>query len=777
MPFATHFAMSSARSLAKALVVALAVTPQGVCFVGVGSTARIGREAAVAPAPATRRHWALTRPTERPTRREAVQTDGEEEIRAASLANVVTGTQQVLVADGLSNTFDGARFQFEDLQLTVCRGQKLGLVGINGCGKSTLLKVLGKRESCDAGTIESPKATVVTYVEQDPEFPEGSTVKDAVFGADNPLMRAVRSYQLATEAIEAAGADPDALEKAMDRFEKASTTMDRVGGWDAETYAQQVMSRLGVISLEDSKVANLSGGQRKRVALAAALIQKPDVLLLDEPTNHLDVEAIEWLEKLLAERALTFVCVTHDRYFLENVCQEIIELDSAKLYRYPGSYERFLELKDERMHAEGAARDSARNKLRGELAWMRKQPKARQAKSKAREERFFELKAKAAAPVGAGNKGMTLASKTQRLGKTIVYLKGASLKFSAKILDNFAYEFDRGDRVGIVGGNGVGKTTFLNVLMGTQPLDSGEVKTGETVRYGYYEQNGLADLDDEVRVMELVEDTCASAEANEGDEPAPAPQVQARRLLNLFQFPAARWNDRVGRLSGGEKRRLQLLKVLATNPNFLVLDEPTNDLDILSLQILEDFLLNDYKGCLVIVSHDRFFMDKVAKHLFLFEGDGVVRDFQGTFTEYLDYRQDFLKPGTGGGGAAKPAVDKMETEGAPAQDKTSSSASTRGVGSTSTSKANGSGGGGGGGSGAPKKRKMSNKEKFEFRNLEKEIEALGERGRELEDLLAAEAENPAAGYDEIAAWMEEQAKIESDTEAMTERWLELAELQ
>ncbi|CAM9600201.1 unnamed protein product, partial [Hapterophycus canaliculatus] len=296
--------------------------------------------------------------------------------------------------------------------------------------------------------------------------------------------------------------------------------------------------------------------------------------------------------------------------------------------RYPGSYERFLELKEERMHAEGAARDSARNKMRGELAWMRKQPKARQAKSKAREERFFELKAKAAAPASASDKGLTLSSKTQRLGKTVVYLKGASLKFSAKILDNFAYEFDRGDRIGIVGGNGVGKTTFLNVLMGTQPLDSGEVVTGGTVRYGYYEQGGLADMNDDTRVMELVEDTCARAEANEGEEEPVAPQVQARRLLNLFQFPAARWNDRVGRLSGGEKRRLQLLKVLAINPNFLVLDEPTNDLDILSLQILEDFLLNDYKGCLVIVSHDRFFMDKVAKHLFLFEGDGVVRDFQ-----------------------------------------------------------------------------------------------------------------------------------------------------
>ncbi|CAM9753957.1 unnamed protein product [Scytosiphon promiscuus] len=636
--------------------------------------------------------------------------------------------------------------------------------------------VLGKKESCDAGTIESPKATVVTYVEQDPEFPEGSTVKDAVYGADNPLMRAVRDYQRATTDIEGAGADPDALEKAMDRFEKATAAMDRVGGWDAETYAEQVMSRLGVMSLRDSPVMNLSGGQRKRVALAAALIQKPDVLLLDEPTNHLDVEAIEWLEKLLADRSLTFVCVTHDRYFLENVCQEIIELDSAKLYRYPGSYERFLELKEERMHAEGAARDSARNKMRGELAWMRKQPKARQAKSKAREERFFELKAKAAAPASASDKGLTLSSKTQRLGKTVVYLKGASLQFSAKILDNFAYEFDRGDRIGIVGGNGVGKTTFLNVLMGTQPLDTGEVVTGGTVRYGYYEQGGLADMNDDTRVMELVEDTCARAEASEGEEEPVAPQVQARRLLNLFQFPAARWNDRVGRLSGGEKRRLQLLKVLAINPNFLVLDEPTNDLDILSLQILEDFLLNDYKGCLVIVSHDRFFMDKVAKHLFLFEGDGVVRDFQGTFTEYLDYRQDFMKPaagtGGGGGGGSKTAADRLETESPPAAvgNGDAAVASPPPPDSASKPEARSS-------PGVKKKRKMSNKEKFEFRDLEKDIESLGERAQELEDLLAAEAANPGAGYEEIAAWMEEQATVEVETEAKTERWLELADLQ
>ncbi|CAM9114708.1 unnamed protein product [Ectocarpus sp. 6 AP-2014] len=762
---------TSARlSQAMALAVALVSTPRAVSFVGVGSMARI-RNIGFESRAADRLHGVSERAVRsgvatgrrrRDSRSLAMATvDEEEAIRAAALANVVTGTPQVLVADGLTNTFDGARFQFEDLQLTVCRGQKLGLVGINGCGKSTLLKVLGKKESCDSGTIESPKATVVTYVEQDPEFPTGSTVKDAVYGADNPLMRAVRAYQLATEAIEGAGADPDTLEKAMDRFEKATATMDRVGGWDVETYAQQVMSRLGVMSLEGSQVVNLSGGQRKRVALAAALVQKPDVLLLDEPTNHLDVEAIEWLEKLLAERSLTFVCVTHDRYFLENVCQEIIELDTAKLYRYPGSYERFLELKEERMNAEGAARDRARNKLRGELAWMRKQPKARQAKSKAREERFYELKTKAAAPAGASDKGLTLSSKTQRLGKTVVYLKGASLKFSAKILDNFAYEFDRGDRIGIVGGNGVGKTTFLNVLMGKQLLDTGEVVTGGTVRYGYYEQGGLVDMDDDVRVMELVEDTCAGAEVGEDEEPVP-PQVQARRLLNLFQFPAARWNDRVGRLSGGEKRRLQLLKVLATNPNFLVLDEPTNDLDILSLQILEDFLLNDYKGCLVIVSHDRFFVDKVAKHLFLFEGDGVVRDFQGTFTEYLDYRQDFMKPGAGGVGGSKAAAVKLDAEEA-AQNKGSSQAVDAPTPSTPAPQ--------------QKAKKMSNKQRFEFSNLEKDIESLGERGRELDALLAAEAENPSAGYDEIAAWMEEQARIEVETESKTERWLELADLE
>lgn len=703
--------------------------------------------------------------------------DEEEAIAAQALAKVVTGTPQLLIADGLTNTFDGARFQFEGVQLTVCKGQKLGLVGINGCGKSTLLKVLGKKESCDAGTIESPKATVVTYVEQDPEFPEGSTVRDAVYGADNPLMRAVREYQLATESIEnaATSPDPDALDKSMDRFEKATAGMDRVGGWDAETFAQQVMSRLGVKDLQDGLVLELSGGQRKRVALAAALIQKPDVLLLDEPTNHLDVEAIEWLEKLLAERSLTFVCVTHDRYFLENVCQEIIELDTAKLYRYPGSYERFLELKEERMNAEGAARDSARNKMRGELAWMRKQPKARQAKSKARQERFFELKEKAAAPASAGDKGLTLASKTSRLGKTVVYLKGASLQFSAKILDDFAYEFDKGDRIGIVGGNGVGKTTFLNVLMGNQPLDSGEVKTGDTVRYGYYEQGGLADMPDEVRVMELVEDTCAAAEVLEIDVEPVAPQVQARRLLNLFQFPAARWNDRVGRLSGGEKRRLQLLKVLATSPNFLVLDEPTNDLDILSLQILEDFLLNDYKGCLVIVSHDRFFVDKVAKHLFLFEGDGVVRDFQGTFTEYLDYRQDFMKPGAAGGGSSKTTADKLETEdasfGASPPVNGDDSASSPPSSASSAAKVSD-----GNSDDGQKKRKMSNKEKFEFADLEKVIDDLSVRGKELEVLLEG-AQAAEAGFSDMSDWMEELATIGVETEVKTERWLELAELQ
>ncbi|CAN0243760.1 unnamed protein product, partial [Discosporangium mesarthrocarpum] len=293
--------------------------------------------------------------------------------------------------------------------------------------------------------------------------------------------RAVRQYQVAVEALETS--PPEEADIAMDLFTKASAAMDATGGWDVEVFAmQQVMSRLNLADNQDQEMVNLSGGQRKRVALAAALIQKPDVLLLDEPTNHLDVDAIEWLEKLLGERSLTFLCVTHDRYFLENVCQEILELDGGSLYRYPGSYTGFLEAKEERLKVEGAARASARNKLRGELEWMRKQPKARQAKSKARQEAFYELRDKAADPLGSKDKGLMLASRTERLGKTIARFKGASLAFSKPILDGFAYEFDAGDRIGIVGGNGVGKTTFLNALMGRQPLDSGEVITGETVR-------------------------------------------------------------------------------------------------------------------------------------------------------------------------------------------------------------------------------------------------------------------------------------------------------
>ncbi len=514
--------------------------------------------------------------------------------------------ETVLWLRGLSNTFDGNRYQFKDISLSIGKGQKIGLVGVNGCGKSTLLKCIGKVLKAESGEIETLKGLQVVYVDQEPQFKEGLKVKDVMFSpTGSPAMAAVWAYQRASEGL------AEGTEEAYDKFNEASSQMDITGGWEAETIANQIYTQLNVIDLQDKLCSTLSGGQRKRLGLATALVRKvrldgntisfpppchplnpvsllsrqPDVILFDEPTNHLDIDAIEWLEGHLAQRAVTAIVVTHDRYFLETVCNEIMELEDAALYRHTGNYESFLESKEARLSSQSSARANDLKKLQKELAWMRKQPRARQAKSKSREGAYYELVKKTAKKEDV--KKLSLEASKSRLGTFVLSFDDATFRFeqaNKQILESFTYEFTKGDRVGIVGGNGVGKSTFLSILLGLLPLASGEVTQGETVRFGYYAQAGM-EFPEGVRLLEYVKQTAEEALAKEGSTvstdvegninisgPSMSGESLARQLLTRFQFPTSRWQDLVSKLSGGERRRLQLMWVLAQRPNFLILD-------------------------------------------------------------------------------------------------------------------------------------------------------------------------------------------------------------
>jgi ABC transport system ATP-binding/permease protein len=570
-----------------------------------------------------------------------------------SLAQISTQSPPAITIDALTCTHDGGgKYQLKDVSYVLQRGGKIGVVGKNGSGKSTFLKILAE-SCCDinikggkginqdegvvyTGKIEKGKGLQVVFVEQDPPMPSDVTVADALLGIDSlqgsisndkkSVYTAVRAYRL---ALINSASDPGALTKAME-------DMDSLGGWDVMTKADEIATRLRVKNLENSPLSTLSGGERKRVALASALVQDPDVLLLDEPTNHLDLSAIRWLSDLVKEKPkITLLTVTHDRAFLEDVCNTIIELDRGSLYSYEGDYSNFLEKKAERLELEDIAAQEARSKYKSELEWMRRQPQARETKQKARQDAFYKLE-KSVKPKALGSSiDLGDASNQNRLGQNVLTLKNVSLKFHEKgkervILDDFSYTFNRGDKLGLVGMNGVGKSTFIKVLTGAQPIDSGSIDTGETVVFGVYDQMGIQ-IDENKRVMDFVKER---VEAADGTSMAEAPQ-EAMRLLKRFLFERDRWMERVSMLSGGEKRRLQLLSVLTKRPNFLVLDEPTNDIDLDTLSALEEYL-SEYKGVLVIVSHDRFFTDKVADHLFVFEGNGVIKDYAGSLSDYAE---------------------------------------------------------------------------------------------------------------------------------------------
>ncbi len=521
--------------------------------------------------------------------------------------------------ENISKSF-GARELFDSISFHIEEGDKIALIARNGSGKSTLLNILSGRDTPDSGTVWVHKDVQVIMLPQESSYDPGLSVWENLLSLDHPVIRAVKAYESASLVSDSApvSGSPDALDE-----------MDRLDAWGFESQVRQVLGRLSLHHPE-VPMRQLSGGQRKRVALAQALLEAQlhgvrTLLLLDEPTNHLDVDMIEWLQEYLSTSRSTLLLVTHDRYFLDNVCNEIIELDAHSAYVYRGDYDYFLNAKAARIDAEAATGAKNKNLFRKELEWMRKQPKARTTKSRAREDNYYALEEKVKQRVE--NTELTLQGKMTRLGGKVMEMKKVYKSFgSLPILRGFDYTFKKGERIGIVGKNGVGKSTFIRLLMGLDTADSGKINPGDTVVFGHFSQEGLEWTED-LRVIEYVKSMAEFFPLADGSK------ISAAQFLQLFAFPPEQQYTFLSKLSGGEKKRLQLLTILFRNPNFLVLDEPTNDLDLQTLRILEDFLV-DFAGCLLIVSHDRYFMDRVVDHLFVFEGEGRVRDFPGNYSQY-----------------------------------------------------------------------------------------------------------------------------------------------
>ncbi len=524
----------------------------------------------------------------------------------------------LLSAENISKNY-ADRWLFQNLNFGLQLGQRIAFVGINGTGKTTLMRVLAGLENPDTGLVTRRQGIRVTYLGQQPVFDESLSVEETIFASQNDTLRAVKAYE---RVVNDPNHDPDELQTVMER-------MDALNAWDYESQVQQILGKLGILGeLLTRNVSQLSGGQRKRVALARVLIEEPDVLLLDEPTNHLDLSTIEWLENRLNSPSLTLLMVTHDRYFLDKVATEIVELDKGTMYRYQGNYAYFVEKKADRELREATEVEKARNLFRKELEWMRRMPQARGTKQKARIDAFYITKEKAS--TNLSKQQLELSVKTTRQGGKIIEAEHLNKKFGDKVvLDDFSYVFKKKDRIGLVGPNGAGKSTLLNMLTGKLKPDSGQVDVGQTTVFGYYTQTEL-EFDPTQRVIDIVKEVAEVVELANGDV------LTASQFLTLFLFPPAQQYTLVSKLSGGEKRRLQLLRVLVKNPNFLILDEPTNDLDLGTLNILEDFLLH-FSGCLLIVSHDRYFLDNLAEHLFVLEPGGAVLNFPGNYTDYRDY--------------------------------------------------------------------------------------------------------------------------------------------
>lgn len=522
-----------------------------------------------------------------------------------------------LQVEGLSRYW-GEVSLFEDLNLTIAQGQKVAIIARNGAGKTTLLNTIMGIDLPDSGRVIFYNDISIGYLSQTPKLHPDFNVIEEVYYSTSDVVNAVREY-------EAAILNPEKKD-----LQKATENMDRYNAWDFDVKIKQILSQLKINNF-DQKVGTLSGGQQKRVALANVLINEPDFVILDEPTNHLDLDMIEWLEEYLLKTKSTLFMVTHDRYFLDRVCNEILELDNRTLSRYKGNYSYFLEKRQERQDQIQAEVEKAKNLLRKELEWMRRMPQARGTKAKYRIDAFYELKARAS--VSLSDEDLALNIKASRLGNKVINIENLSKSFDDLILvKNFSYKFARFEKVGIIGDNGTGKSTFLNMITGAMKPDSGTVDIGETVKFGYYRQDGIQ-FSPSDKVIDVIQDIAEYIDLGKGN------QWNASQLLTHFLFPYEAQHGKVEKLSGGEKRRLYLCTILMQNPNFLILDEPTNDLDIMTLNVLEDYLLN-FNGCVIIVSHDRYFMDKIVDHLFVFEGNGAIKNFPGNYSIYRDYKDE-----------------------------------------------------------------------------------------------------------------------------------------
>ena len=505
---------------------------------------------------------------------------------------------------------------FEDLSFSIHKDQKIAFVAKNGTGKTSILNILSGKDSPDTGQIIYRKGLRTTFLSQEPTLNQNLTIEETIFNSDNPILKVINTYHEALENPE----DSNLYQTAFD-------DMERYQAWDFETQYTQILFKLKLENL-NQKVSALSGGQQKRLALANTLLSKPDLLILDEPTNHLDLEMIEWLESFFAKENITLFMVTHDRYFLERVCSEIIELDEGCIYNYKGNYSYYLEKKEERIEREAIETNKSKQLYKKELGWMRRQPKARTTKSKSRIDDFYEIKERATKR--RNDHEVQLEINMERLGSKILEIYKVSKAFEEKvILDKFEYVFQRGERIGIIGKNGTGKSTFLNMITGGLKPDSGKIIQGETIKFGYYTQDGIQPKPMQ-KVIDVVREFGDYIPLMKGK------QISAQQLLERFLFSRKKQYDFVEKLSGGERKRLYLCTVLIQNPNFLILDEPTNDLDIVTLNVLENFLL-DFPGCLLVVSHDRYFMDKIVDHLFVFRGEGVVEDFPGNYSDFRTY--------------------------------------------------------------------------------------------------------------------------------------------
>lgn len=620
--------------------------------------------------------------------------------------------------EGITKSF-GIKPLFANLSFHISEGDKIALIARNGTGKSTLLRILAGKEYEDSGKIWVSKDVDIALFEQNPEFVENETILQNIFFHKHPVMDAIREYEDAMETDD------------HERQGEAIARMEDNNAWDFDTKVQQILGKLRIHNLHQI-VSTLSGGQRKRVALARTLIDigfehKHILLIMDEPTNHLDVEMVEWLEHYLNKEKITLLLVTHDRYFLDEVSNEIWEIDNGQLYSYKGDYANYLEKKAARIESEVASIDKARNTYRKELEWMRKQPRARTTKSKSRQDNFYVVEAQAKKRI-EDNK-LELEMKMNRLGGKVVEMKKVYKSYGEKvILKGFDYIFKKGERVGIAGKNGVGKSTFINIVQGIEDADSGKVNIGDTIVFGNYSQEGLV-IKEDMRVIEYVKNIAESFQLAKGGS------LSAAQFLELFLFTPDQQYTYISKLSGGERRRLHLLSILFRSPNFLILDEPTNDLDLPTLGVLENFL-SDFPGCLMIVSHDRYFMDKLVDHLLVFEGDGEVKDFPGNYSEYrafLEYEQEKSEQ--------QPASVKSVTAITPTI------------------------------SSSPKK-KVSFKDKREFELLEGEIAALNKE----KDAITATLGTADLAFEEIQKFSARIGEITKMIDNKELRWLELSDM-